>query len=227
MRGDSLHVAEYTEFDVAREPSRIDRFELKCIIILAGFSTLLAIPICLQLALGWVGPEYYWANSGNIFTDWSIYYLDFLPVWFIFSILWLAGKLTSFNLAKWLVFFYLGYWLFYDWAWQFIVIVNNPTEFSWSSPFYFAILIDDPPMWLFLVMAITGFLLSLLLLHVKDKPRNLLPFIAYLGLIYVPGAIGEVVEMASPIFYFITAFGIPLIALLAYVIWMYSRIEST
>jgi hypothetical protein len=182
----------YKEFSV-RESSRIDKYEFKLLIVFAVFSVLLAIPLCLRDALGLTHPQWYWANSGNIFADWSIYYLNFLPIWVIISSLWLLNRLSLLNIVKWTVFFYLGYWLFYDWVWWFLVMQVDPASFSWGAVFYFDIIIPRPQMWFFLLVAIVGFFLSILLLQLEeDSYRNLVPFILYLVYVYLPGVFGEV-----------------------------------
>lgn len=174
------------------EAGTIDKLEVRILVVLAGFAILLAIPMTLRFGLGW---DLYWANTGNIFTDWSIYYLDFLPAWIITSALLLSGNLTFYNLAKWIVVFFLGYWLLYDWTWWMIVAGVDPGGFSWIDPFYFDIIVKEPRMWFFLIISVIGFLLSLLVLKLKDSWYSLLPFVLYLVYIYALGGITEVMPV--------------------------------
>lgn len=197
-------------------------------IILAVLSILLAIPMCLRDQLHMEYPAWYWANSGNIFTDWSIYYLDFIPFWVIFSVVWLSPRPSFLFLVKWFVFFMLGYWLFYDWTWWFLVLAISPGMFSWTAPFYFDIIIHDSPMWFFLVMSIVGFLLSLLMMSaIKRSPWFMLPFIVYLGYIYGLGGITEVMNVEAWFYIAWSAIFLPLIACIAiFSIYKYKRKKS-
>lgn len=161
----------------------------------AVFSILMAIPLLLRDQLQFEYPAYYWANSGNIFTDWGIYYLDFIPAWFIISLLWVTGAITPFRLAKWMIVFFLGFWLFYDWFWWGAVIAVDPASFSWVAPFYFDILVPGTPMWLFLLVSIGGAALALHVARSATNVTNLVPFAMYLVFIYGLGGITQVMAM--------------------------------
>jgi len=191
---------------------KIEKYEVKILVIFGAFAIVLAIPATLLFALDMDGPEFYWANSGNIFTDWSVYYLDFLPACFILSVLWLTNKLTFYNASKFFVFFFLSFWFFYDWAWWFIVILNDFSQFTWYMPFYFDIIIEGPPMWFFLMMSILGIVMSVLLLKMRDRWRSLFPFILYLIYVYALGGITEVIEIDTFFYWLWSIAFIPLIA---------------
>lgn len=182
----------YSEFDVDDREPRLTIAEKKLMVVFPVFSALLAVPMCLKLQLGMDGSAWYWANTGNIFTDWSVWYLNIIPLWVIVSSLWMGGKLQPYKLAKWVVVFYLGYWLFYDFCWWAIVGAMKPESFAWDKPFYFAIIVPDPPMWFFLLISIIGACLSVLLLYLHDSWLNLIPFVIWIGYVYGIGGIAEV-----------------------------------
>jgi len=174
----------------------------KFIVSFAVFSILMAIPLLLRDQLKYEYPVYYWANSGNIFTDWGIYYLDFIPAWFVISLLWVTGSITPFRIAKWFVVFFLGFWLFYDWFWWGAVIAVDPASFSWTAPFYFDILVPGTPMWVFLLASIAGAVLALYVARTSTNWTNLVPFIMYLVFIYGLGGITQVVAMDIMFYWF-------------------------
>lgn len=172
----------------------ITRAEIELLVIFSGFAVLLSIPMTLYFGLHWTYPDHYWAVTGNPFADWGVYILILIPGYFVVIALILSHDLTPYNLAKWLVDFYLGYWLFYDWTWQLLVSLFG-NGFSLKSPFYFDIIIKSPPMWLFLTMAVIGFLMSLLMLKLVDSWWNVGFFTLYLVYVYGLGAVTQVMPM--------------------------------
>jgi len=167
----------------------------KIFVIFAVFSILMAIPMVMRDALGMTGAKYAWEKTGDIFTDWSIYYLDFIPVWMVISIVAMTGKITAFRLTKYITFFMLGYWLWYDWAWWTIVAIVRPASFSFTTTFYFDILVPSTPMWLFLLISMVGVFLSILLARHAETLLDCLPFVVYLFLVYGIGGIALVMPV--------------------------------
>lgn len=169
-------------------------FKTRIVISFAIMSAILAIPICFRDQLKFTYPTYYWANSGNIFLDWGFIYLNFIPIWFIFSIVWITG-LGWRRFVKYMIMFYLGYWLFYDWTWWFLVESFKPNDFAWIKTFYFDIIIPNPPYWFFFLVSLTGGLLSIYVAYKVRELRQLVPFVLYLVYIYGLGAITEITPM--------------------------------
>lgn len=182
----------FLEIDV--RAGQITRPNIELLVIFSGFAVLLAIPMTLYFGLGWTYPDHYWAITGNPFGDWGIYYLDFLPTYIIITVLYERHNLTFYTLAKWLVVFMLGYWLFYDWTWQLLMGIFGKGV-SMKSPFYFDIVIKAPPMFFFLIMAGIGFLMSLLLLALADSWWNIGFCVVYLIWVYGLGTVTAVTRM--------------------------------
>lgn len=171
---------------------------IKIFVILVVLAAIMAIPMVMLFQLDMGGPEWYWATTGNIFTDWAIYYLNILPLWIIFAAIWLSSPDASisylgFKFAKWIVIFYLVYWLAYDWAWWGITYFATGT-FDWNQVFYFTIIIPDTPMWFFFVISILGGIFGYLATRI-NRPLEVIPFIIWLVYIYLLGGIEEVIDV--------------------------------
>lgn len=161
----------------------------------AGLLILMAIPMVMLLALNMGGPEWYWARTGNVLTDWSIWYLDVLPFYIIaFATAFISRKHFAFRIAKNEIFFWLFAWAFYDWAWQAIVGTIQP-GWNWESSFYFDIWFHPTPMWLFLVAAIAGLGMGIYEMRAAKKPVQLLPFVLWLIWVYGMGAVTQVIQV--------------------------------
>lgn len=183
----------------------------KILAMLVGLAILLAITSALQSAFG---NSLAWTTTGDPFTDWQVYYLDFIPTWIILCAVWITPKPSAFKAMKWILAFFCGYWLFYDWIWWSVEAVAKPGSFSWSMPFYFNIVVPGTPMWFFLMIAIAGFMLSIVLLEKARTWKHLIPFILYLAWIYGIGGIALVIPTLPLIAYEIwSAIFIPVIAI--------------
>jgi hypothetical protein len=150
-------------------------------IFLIVLSALMAVPMMMMLQLHVYG--------------WDIMYLNVIPIWVIFGITCLLQKPSKMALSRWIVFWYLSYWLFYDFTWWGITSIAAPDTIGWNATFYFDIIVRDPPMWFFLSVAIVGFLLAITLLQIKRiKSIHLLPYILYLIYVYGIGGYAQYIN---------------------------------
>jgi hypothetical protein len=171
----------------------------KAPVVIAGFTILLAIPLAMLLALHMTYPAWYWARTGNVFTDWGIWVLDILPAWICISVAWLGSRAVKWMAFKLYIFYLLAGWLLYDWVWWFIVGVATPASFSWTAPFYFDILMKDPPMWLFLCVAVLGLVVAVVewqRTRGKDHSK-ITPFILYLIFMYGLGGVTQITPVPA------------------------------
>jgi len=161
----------------------------------AGLLVLMAIPMVMLLALNMSGPEWYWADTGNVFTDWSIWYTVFLPFYIIaFATAFISRKHLKFRIAKNEIFFWLFAWGFYDWCWQAIVGMVQP-PWSWTAIYYFDIWWHPTQYWLFFVAAMAGLGMGVYEMRVAKKPKQLLPFLLWLAWVYGMGGVTQVIHV--------------------------------
>jgi len=162
---------------------------MKLAVFFAGLAVLMAIPMML----------YFQLHVGS----WDIWYLNVLPLWVILGIMYLLhGKIHAVDTAKWVVSWYLGYWLLYDFTWWGITAAASPGSVTWTTPFYFDIIVRQPQMWLFLLVAVTGFVLSVMLLATKNVTwTKLAPYIIYLVYVYALGGFTQYVGPVSDLIY--------------------------
>jgi len=141
-------------------------------IFLGGLAILMAVPMVL----------YFQLHVGT----WDIWYLNAIPLWAIFGLTVLLVKRPKLvNVARWVVAWYLSYWLLYDFTWWGITAALAPGTIAWTTPFYFDIIVPQPRMWFFLLVSIAGFALSVAAIATKQATwTKLAPFIMYLFYVY-------------------------------------------
>jgi len=160
----------------------------KVAVFLAGLAILMAVPMVMLLQLG--------------ISSWDIWYLNVIPLWVIGGMAWVLRRTKLLAMAKWVVWWYLGYWLFYDWTWWTIAAGVDPGAFSLSAEFYFDIIVHRPHMWFFLTIAVLGFALGLVLLLNKQRLTwgKLLPYIMYLVYVYGLGSVALHVALSPSVY---------------------------
>lgn len=193
----------------AKERQVVFDQNLKTFVMLVGMMVIMAVSNALQTTLGSRGA---WTVTGDIFTDYTIYYLDILPIWIIVASVWMMQNPSIFKVFRWILTFFCGFWLPYDWIWWAVRAGIDPASFSWTSTFYFSVILPRTTMYAFLTISIVGFLLSIYLLKTVEEWEEMVPFALWLAYIYVLGGIGQVVAIPDVDYIYWSVAFIPAIA---------------
>lgn len=143
----------------------------------------------------------------------EVQYYGILTFYMIFGMVNIQNhRLKGYQILLLFLGFWCTHWLIYDWSWWAMEIGFghvDPTIF-WTSKFYSPLLIEKPPMWLFLTLAIFGSVMSIYTFSVPKNYSKLLPSIIWLYAVYMNGLVCSMLGLNTPI---ALAIGLMLIAI--------------
>ena len=133
-------------------------------------------------------------------------------------------RLRGYQVLALLIGFWCTHWLLYDWIWwamEFGFGHESLITF-WTTKFYSPLLIEKPPMWLFLVLALFGCGMSAYTFFVPDDYKKLIPSIIWLYAVYMNGLVGAILGLNTPV---TLAIGLTLIAI-AFGLSIYNTVKK-
>jgi hypothetical protein len=122
----------------------------------------------------------------------DVQYFAILTFFIIFAIINVQqDQLRGYQILLLFLGFWCAHWLIYDWAWWVLEIGFGHVNLStfWTKPFYSPLLIENPPMWLFLLEAILGAFVSIYTFSIPDNFKKLVPSLIWLYTVYANASV--------------------------------------
>jgi hypothetical protein len=139
----------------------------------------------------------------DFFFETEISYFAILTFYMLITLLMAQyKKLSGMQSMSLILGFWCAHWLIYDWGWWAYMYgignITDPAAF-WLDTFGNDLLIPDPTMTLFLVIAILGAFMSIYTFSIPKKRRHLIPPILWLYTSYFNPSILSIFELNSMI----------------------------
>jgi hypothetical protein len=132
----------------------------------------------------------------------EVQYYGILTFYMIFGMINIQNHhLHGYQILLLFIGFWCTHWLIYDWSWWAMEIGFGHVDpaIFWTSKFYSPLLIEKPPMWLFLTLAILGSVMSLYTFSVPKNYTKLVPSIIWLYTVYMNGLVCSMVGLTPSI----------------------------
>ncbi len=120
-------------------------------------------------------------------------------------------RLRGYQALALLLGFWCAHWFLYDWMWWAMEFGFGHEDITfWASEFYSPLLIEKPPMWLFLTLAVFGVGMSIYTFTVPNNYKKLIPTVIWLYAVYMNGLVCAMIGFNTSIQ---LAIGLVLVAL--------------
>jgi positive regulator of sigma E activity len=132
----------------------------------------------------------------------EIQYYGVLTFFIIFGIVNIqTHRLRGYQVLVLFLGFWCAHWLLYDWSWWAMEIGFGHVDLDifWVREFYAPLLIEKPPMWLFLIEAILGAVMSVYTFLVPNNYKKLIPTIIWLYAVYINALVCSMIGLNTPI----------------------------
>ncbi|MFX0099234.1 MAG: hypothetical protein ACFFCS_06595 [Candidatus Hodarchaeota archaeon] len=119
-------------------------------------------------------------------TDFALYAI--LTFFVVIMVLTISPRIKGHQAWAYILGFWCSYWIFYDWPWHAIKIGTGikpgGSEFWWDEFGGYHLLMPNPYMWVFLVLAIVGFCIAIYMFTMPRNHVQLLPAALWLYATY-------------------------------------------
>jgi hypothetical protein len=170
-------------------PVKVNDFEWKWSVFMGvGFAWITMIVYLLGISHAGEGSY----GIPSFFFDTEIAYFIILTIYgLLMVIMSQARKFSGLQSMSYILGFWCAQWLFYDWGWYaYLIGIHSitPDAAFWQSSFGRDFLIVDPPMWLFLTLAIVGACIGIGYTFTFPRRRHHLipPMLWIIGVYFLP-----------------------------------------
>ncbi len=131
----------------------------------------------------------------------EIQFYGVLTMFVIFAVVTVQNRrLRGYQALGLLLGFWCAHWFLYDWIWWAMEFgFGHEDILFWISEFYSPLLIEKPPMWLFLTLAVFGVGMSVYTFTVPDNYKKLIPTVIWLYAVYMNGLVCAMIGLSTPI----------------------------